>query len=170
MSHSIEKFQSEEYEEFDDLLGDLDGCMQSTGHLDGEMEEIPQLPQEGIENLYALAYQLYEQQRYQEAGKIFRLLMLVDQEDVRHWIGLAACCQQNKQYHEAMVLYTLAAKLDSENPYIPLHMAECLFATKKREQGLEALHFAEALVSNNKEYGSVKQEIDLLQAAWGSDS
>lgn len=153
---------AEDYEEFDDLLDNLSGISSSMD----EMEmAVPQLSQEDIESLYALAHQHYENKKYQDSGYLFRLLMLADEEDPRHWMGLAASCQQNKQYHEAIVLYALTGKLDSENPYLPLHAAECLFAIKEVEKGLEALNFADAIAKKNN-YFSIRQEIDILRSAW----
>lgn len=152
---------SDDFEEYDDLSDHLAGISSN----DEREMAIPALPQEEIEHLYALAHHYYENKKYKDSGELFRLLMIADGEDPRHWMGLAASCQQNKQYHEAIAIYVFAGRLDPENPYLPLHTAECLFAIKEVEKGLEALKFAEEIAKKNR-YFTIKQEIDILRSAW----
>ena len=51
------------------------------------------MDEERLEILYAVAYSLYNSEKYDEAVKVFRALCVYDGTQVRFWIGLGGCLQ-----------------------------------------------------------------------------
>ncbi len=117
------------------------------------------------EEIYALAYRLYENGKYDEAGQLFRLLTFADLTASKHWMGLGAAYQMLKEYEEAAAAYAAAALTDANNPYAPLHGAECLLELGKWEGALDALLNAEKLTTQIQKHKELLPRIVLLRDA-----
>jgi type III secretion system low calcium response chaperone LcrH/SycD len=123
------------------------------------------LSKEAIENLYAVAYSLYNNGKYQDAANCFRILMVASPKDARHLMGLGASQHMLQQFQDAANTYALASFLDKENPYPHLHAAECYWEIGKTEIAFSALESARQLVKQTK-YQDVISRTDVLQTAW----
>lgn len=164
----ISESDYEEDEDGDEDDFDLDALFDDNSDESELFENLPKLPPDAIEQIYAMAYDFYNKSKYEDAGQIFRWLMLLEPGDLRHWMGLAASLQKNKQYVEATTIYAFASTLDVENAYIPLHGAECLFAAGNVKEGLCALEDAkERAEGNSVKYKEVLDQVEVLTEAWG---
>ena len=98
------------------------------GYADDEMEAV-----------YNLAHNAYQQQRYDDARKLFQFLAENDHTESRFWMGLAASYQMTGGYEQAVTAYGVAALLDATDPRAPLHACECYVAMHDWESGRKAL-------------------------------
>ena len=94
----------------------------------GTLKTLEAIPPKAMEGGYATALGFYENNRLDDAEKLFQLLCLLDHYEPRFFMGLAACRQQSGQYEQAVESYSYAALLDSNDPRPPFHSAECHLA------------------------------------------
>lgn len=126
------------------------------------------ISKEKKDEIYALAYMLYQNQQYQEASTLFRLLIEAHPSEAKFWKGLGACLQMQKDYDEALNCYSCSAYFSSQNqldPYLYVYAADCHFALKQIDAGLKAL---EAARSNAKKMNNqrILQHVSFMQQVW----
>lgn len=124
------------------------------------------VPQKKTEDMYTLAYVLYQNQHYQDASHFFRLLAETSPTDAKIWKGLGACLQMLKDYEGALNCYCCCAQFSKQiDPYLYVQTADCFFATKQVESGLNALEVAHnvAKKTNNKK---ILQHVAFMQQIW----
>jgi type III secretion system low calcium response chaperone LcrH/SycD len=119
---------------FDNLLDHL----RSGGTLGAELG----LSLRSQKAMYQLAYLLYGQNKYEEARRLFSMLVICQHTDRRHHLGLAACLQMLQRHAEALKHYGIASVLDLTDPVPVLHAAECHLALAEREKARHALDYA----------------------------
>ena len=120
---------------------DLSDLIQHTLANNGTLKDIRGLTAEHMEAVYSVAYNLYEQGKYEDAHDMFSFLGLYDHLEKKYWVGLGACRQMMKRYDGAIEAYSMASMLDVDNPEMPLHAAECHLALGNLE-GAESGAFA----------------------------
>ena len=91
------------------------------------------------EALYNMGYALYEQGRYEDAFKVFSLLVIQDHFESRYLFGLGATCQVLGRYTDALKQYMAAAALRSGDPLPIFHAAECLVALSHFNEAKDSL-------------------------------
>jgi len=131
-------------------------------------EILPQLSKEKSEEIYALAYTLYENLRYEDAGHFFRLLVASNPSEPKFWKGLGATMQMQKDYDEALNCYCCCLQFSVQkqpDPYLYLQTADCHFALKQVDEGLNTLDVAHLIA---KKIGDkrVLQHVALMQQVW----
>src|SRR3954451_19513616 len=84
------------------------------------LADIHGLTPEDLEAIYSVAFNLYNNQRYDEAVKVFKFLCLHDHFQEKYWMGLGATHQMMKDFKLASSAYGYAYLLDSDNPKPPL--------------------------------------------------
>lgn len=94
---------------------------------------------ESQEALYALGYRLYGQAKYQEAQRLFAILLMHNHLDRRYYLAYGASAQMLKRHADALRYYSVAAQLDLTDPQPAIHMAECLLALGKRGDARKCL-------------------------------
>lgn len=133
-----------------------------------EQRSFAQVPQEKIEEIYALAYVLYQKQQYQESSHLFRLLVIACPFKAKFWKGLGACLQMQKDYEEALDCYCCCAQFshrDQPDPYLYVQTADCYFALKQIDTGLKALEAARLNAKKTQDM-RVLQHVALMQQMW----
>ncbi len=101
--------------------------------------------EEEIEALYQVAYNLYQQQKHQDAKTMFQFLSTYEHADARFWLGLGGCCQRLNEFESAINAYSCAALADATNPVYPFHACECYIATKDWDVAKKAIDAIEIL-------------------------
>lgn len=124
------------------------------------------LSEETREDIYLMAYNFYQNGKYNEASGCFSLLVLADSKLPKYWMGLAASQQMNGKYEEAMSAYTFASELDQNDPRPHFHKAECYFAQQKINEALQSLDSAEALAKAKNEEQDLLPRISILRKGW----
>jgi type III secretion system low calcium response chaperone LcrH/SycD len=115
------------------------------------------------EELYAIAFQLYELGNYLHAGQFFKKLVLCNPFAEKYWRGLASCHQMQKEYLAAVHAWTSSALLEGNDPLPHFHAAECLFSLEQKEEALQALKAAESLLAHNEQHNNLRNKITLLK-------
>ena len=72
------------------------------------LAEVTSTTPEYVENLYALAYNLYNSSNHKDAEVVFQALCLYNHKDMRFWMGLAGCRQANGNLRGAIDAYAMA--------------------------------------------------------------
>lgn len=81
------------------------------------LKDILDVPQDTMDNMYAYAYEFYQQGKLDEAEKFFEFLCMYDLQNADYFLGLGAVYQLKKQYEKASDFYALSFAL-STNDYI----------------------------------------------------
>ncbi len=98
------------------------------------------MKREDIENLYALAYNLYTSGSHKDAETVFQALCLYDHKDARFWTGLAGCRQASGDLRRAIDAYAMAGTaglLKDPSPF--LFAARCYIQLGEKENAIAAL-------------------------------
>lgn len=119
-----------------------------------------------LDELYVMAYNFYNNGKYEDAQHCFRMLVTADEHSPKYWIGLGATHQMLKEYKDAIGAYALASLLDKTNPYIHLYAAECFFALQQGPQGLNALKAVDQLAKGQEQYAQLISRVALLRKTW----
>lgn len=124
------------------------------------------LSSEATDSLYAIAYELYRNGKYDAARHFFHYLALKDPMDRRCLIALAACHQMLKEYKLAIEYYSIAAIQKPEDPYAHWYAAECFHSLGVVKEAFEALESARIVAEKSPEYASLIPQIKMMSDAW----
>jgi type III secretion system low calcium response chaperone LcrH/SycD len=134
-----------------------------------DRQTLPQLSPDSLSLLYANAYELYRNGKYDDAKCFFRFLTLVNSFERKYWMGLGASCQMLKLYPEAIECYSAAAIQDPTDPYVHLHAADCYFHSNNLEKAKEALESAIITANENADdYASLIPKLQLISERWST--
>jgi type III secretion system low calcium response chaperone LcrH/SycD len=104
------------------------------------LAEVTSMKPEDIENLYALAYNLYTSSNHKDAEVVFQSLCLYNHKDVRFWMGLAGCRQANGNLKGAVDAYAMAGTVGLLKDPLPfLYAARCYIQLGEKENAVGAL-------------------------------
>lgn len=121
------------------------------------------IPEKQLEGLYALAHNLYESGKYDEAANMFRLLVMVNHFEFKYLFGLAASLQLLKEYFQAATTYMIAATLDTSSPLPHYHAAECYLKLHDPGSACISLGLAIDSASNQEKYALLKERCQLTK-------
>jgi len=133
-----------------------------------ENESSFQASEKKSEEMYTLAYMLYQNQNYQEATLFFRLLVEASPSNPKFWKGLGATLQMQYDYKGALNCYCCCAQLCDTNqtdPYLYVQTADCNFALKQIKEGLKALNIARSIAKKINDH-RVLQHVTFMQQVW----
>ncbi len=94
---------------------------------------------EELEAVYNVTYNLYQQQKYEDAKTLFQFLTLHEPAEGRFWLGLAACYHRLAEHESAINAYSCAALVDATNPIYAFHAGECYLAMEDWENAKKAI-------------------------------
>ncbi len=83
------------------------------------LKEIHDISDGAMENIYAHAYQFYQDGKLNEAERFFKFLCMYDLKNPDYFIGLGAVYQLQKNYLKACDIYALAYVL-KDNDFLPV--------------------------------------------------
>ncbi len=109
-----------------------------------------------IEGIYGQAYRLYNTGKYQDASRIFRLLLMINASEPKYAMGFAACFHMAKEYKAAVDAYMLAANLDPGNPIPFFHASDCYIQLKDPVSATVALQMVVKRSGDKPEYKTIK--------------
>lgn len=117
---------------------------------------------EMLEGIYGQAYRLYNTGMYDEAGQIFRLLIMVNSMEPKYTMGLAACYHMLKEYKYAVDGYTLCSIIDPDNPIPQYHIADCYINMGDKMSAMIALQMAVKRAGNSPEFSTLVDRAKLM--------
>ena len=101
---------------------------------------------ETLEQLYALAHNLYGSQSFADAETLFRALCLYNPHEPKYWMGLGGSRQAQGRFEGASDAYQMAALTTGLSDPEPLFFAaRCLLKMNKKAEAVEGL---EGLLGN----------------------
>ena len=104
------------------------------------LADVTSMKKEDIENLYALAYNLYTSGNHKDAEVVFQSLCLYNHKDVRFWMGLAGSRQANGNLKGAIDAYAMAGTVGLLKDPLPfLYAARCYVQLGDKENAIGAL-------------------------------
>lgn len=126
--------------------------------------EIHDIDKRNLEAVYSVAYTAYQSGQYEQAGKLFQFLCILDHLEHKYWLGLGGCRQRLGDYGPAIHAYAICATLDAEDPQPPLYAAECYLALGDREAALSGLQTAIAWSEGRAEQAPLRERAQALRA------
>ena len=150
----------------DEQLSDITSFLEKSAT---EHSQEPDFSTESLAAIYAIAYELYKNGKYEEAKQCFRFLTLTNSFERKYWMGLAATYQMLKSYSEAIECYSAAALQDFTDPYVHCHAADCFFHMGNIAKAKEALNSAIMTAKNHLElHEALIIRLELLSEVWSN--
>jgi type III secretion system low calcium response chaperone LcrH/SycD len=100
------------------------------------------IPKDKLNAMYAIAYDLYSNDKYEKAVNIFGMLCLYDPLNIDYWQGLGATHKMLKHYDLAALAYSTLIQLRSTQMSYYLDLAECFLQMKQVENAKNCLQGA----------------------------
>lgn len=147
-----------------DYLNEIEALLSGTA---SPKETPPQpLSEESLSALYAMAYELYRNGKYEDAKGFFRFLTIANTFECRFWIGLGACYQMLKDYAGAIECYSVAAVQNPDDPYVHFYAAECFFHGGDSAKAIKTLESALIVAKKTSEHCDLIPKLQLLYDTW----
>lgn len=124
----------------------------------GTFQEVKGLDEATMETTYAVAYNLYNSKKYEDAEKVFMFLSLMNHYEKKYFLGLGACRQVLKKNKEAIEAYIYASLLDLEDPMPPFYAASCHMAMGDKEAAIKAYDAAADLAGGKEQFRDIEQQ------------
>lgn len=116
---------------------------------------------EDLEVVYTLAFNFYQQGKYDKALVMFEFLTMSKSDCLKYWKGHAATLQMLKRYSDAILAYSFCAFINVRDPEIPFHAGQCYLSLGDLKNAELAFNGASFLGSGDKKYASLKKHADL---------
>jgi type III secretion system low calcium response chaperone LcrH/SycD len=127
------------------------------------LKESMNLSEDLVEEIYALAYNYYNQGKYEEAVSIFYLLVSLAPKEYRFILGLAATYHQMKDYSNAAYGFYMASWLKLEDPHPVYYVADCLLKLNQDKSALPFLNQAIQLAKKEPNYALLRERCTLIR-------
>lgn len=105
----------------------------------GTLGDLHGFSEQDYEAMYTVGHGMYSQQRYDDALKVFRLLVACDPMDRRFHQAVASSLQMTGEFELAIGSYSMASIMNINDPVPTFHTAECLAALGRVADAREAL-------------------------------
>lgn len=153
-----------EVAKFEDLTGEERRALELIAD-GGSLKDIVGVDDDTVEALYALGYNFYVQDKYEEAEKLFQYVCLQSHLEPRYWMALANCRQMLKKYDSAIDGYGYTYVLKQDDPWPVIQGAICHLKMGNKELAAEALTLAEMTIEEGPANEEAKSRISALRAS-----
>lgn len=123
----------------------------------GTMGDLMDVSDETLENLYAFAHHLYQNNKYLESEKAFAFLTVCNHLEKKYLVGLGAARQMQKRYKEALEAYAMAIILDLRDPEIHLYIGDCLLALGNKSDAEKSYRTVIEFAGTKEKYKDIKR-------------
>lgn len=130
----------------------------------GTLGQVKGVTVQECEGLYQFGHGFYSQGRYQEAFRIFALLVSYDHLEPRFLMALAASAQMLGRYRDALQHYSTAGLLMIDDPAPFFYSAECCIALRNTEGATESLRLALEVAGDKPEHAQFRARTEALLA------
>ena len=115
-----------------------------------------------MEAMYAVAYNQFQNGKYDDAAKSFSLLAMFDPLEYKYIFGIASCFHMKGDYDAASLYYIVASGLDENDPAPFLHVGECMLALKDKEGAKEALGLALDRAGEAPQFAPMRKRAEVM--------
>ena len=115
-----------------------------------------------MEAMYAVAYNQFQNGKYDDAAKSFSLLSMFDPLEYKYLFGIASCFHMKGDYQAASLYYIVASGLDENDPAPFLHVGECMLAMKDKEGATESLKIALERSGDKPQYAPMRKRAEVM--------
>lgn len=140
----------------DELMADTINTIKTMVDKNLPLKEVLKYSPSQIDAAYSQAYRLYNTGKYEDAVQLFRVLLLLDPTDGKHYLGLAACMHMLKEYECAVQLYMIAGMMNPKNPIPHFHASDCYIELGDRVSAILCLEMAVMYSEEKPEYQVLK--------------
>ena len=119
------------------------------------------LNSDNMEWIYTGAYNFYKAGRYNDAILLFKLLIRLDEDNVKYYLGLGACFFMLKQYDVAIYPYAAAAYFDKDNPIPFFYISECFLKMNDKASALRTYDKMLEILNKTTLYAELKHRTEL---------
>lgn len=134
----------------------------ATGGSVGDVLHVPGIQREA---LYQLGHGLYVQSRYEDAFKVFSLLVIHEHMNERYLMALAGAAQMTGRHKDALQHYSTAALLLVDDPRPVFFGAECLMALGHLDLAAESLRLVIELADESSPHDVLKSRATAMLAS-----
>lgn len=129
----------------------------------GPLHEFTKVTRQHLEAIYLNAYNLYQNQRFERAIHLFRMLCMLNHWELKYYLGLAGSYQGMKCYEQAVEIYSLMYFLDSNNPEIPYHAGVCHFFLNHYTEAASAMRMVIGMTQDKPEHVDMYKRASVLE-------
>ena len=97
------------------------------------LKDVLNISDEHMETLYALAYNYYQKNKYEDARKLFTLLCTYDPLKYKYWEGASATARLLNSYQEAIIAYGALLQLRPMKLSYYNELAECFLKIDQKD-------------------------------------
>lgn len=121
--------------------------------------------QEYFDAMYAIGVKYYENNRLDDAIKIFYQLIPLQASNFQNYKALGACLQAKEDYQTAIEVYSSAVALAAMDAEIHFYVGQCFFLMKEFAQAEQTLQMANRICEKYPEkWGHIAQHAKELHA------
>lgn len=115
-----------------------------------------------MEAMYAVAYNQFQNGKYDDAAKSFSLLAMFDPLEYKYIFGIASCFHMKGEYETASMYYVVASGLDEKDPAPFLHIGECMLAIKDKEGAKDSLALALERAGEDPQFAPMRKRAEVM--------
>ncbi len=97
------------------------------------LKDVLNIPDQHMETLYAIAYNYYQKNKYEDAKKLFTLLCTYDPLKYKYWEGASATARLLNNYQEAIMAYGALLQLRPMKISYYNELAECFLKLNQKD-------------------------------------
>ena len=105
----------------------------------GCLSDMYGLSEDDLEAVYAMARNLYNNRKYDDALTMFRFLCHLEHTSSKYWMGMGATQQMLKDYDAALKAYGMATLFNIDDPRPQLQAGFCLIQLGHPDEAAAAL-------------------------------
>lgn len=120
------------------------------------------LTDSSMEAVYAVAYNEFQANRFDEAHRLFVFLTMFDHLNYKYWMALGACRFGAKDYGAAGAAYGMAGMIEDDDPVPPLRAADCYLADGDVDTAIEALNHGIKLCGDSEEQAAGRKRAEAI--------
>jgi len=126
------------------------------------LQEVLNVDQDILEEMYSLAYSHYMQGKYQDAYNLFYFIHLTAPTNYKFTFGFASCCHQLQMYNDAVVLFAAALEISQEDPTPLFYMADSFEKLGMTEESKGCFEALIKLCGEREEFKALKEQSEAL--------
>ncbi len=117
---------------------------------------------ETMSRVHDMAYQMYNNGRYQQALQLFRLLITLETVDVKYLMGIAASLHMLKDFSKAAEMYFYINAIYPNDPIPYYHAADCYLQMDLPDVAAAVLKRCILQCENKPEYDQLRKRVEVI--------